>query len=1114
MTFKYSPNCSQFEKSRRTVSFPVFANNTDEKNQTIKIMGSFLDDYLPGLIANLISCDIVDLGCGNGDLPYKVAKYMNAVCHKKIIYHGIEKEEEFVNQTKEKLLTLEVVDSQLVQGDCFGEEIDKLVNNPVLLISSQVIFYLNGSFDLYIKRIIQKTGLVAIIIAQADGSYLNKVGQSYGDPLKRTETENLLYNTLTTHTNFSHIKILYSSLIYFPKSVTYEKMIEIASSDFATIDPSSQDYKTRALLEFIAGRKLEYLNCTNELSHFIGDTYTNIQKNANNARYWNYMTITVPKTYMNQEDMKKEWQKAQRLKLSGNITSFEAAIEEGNYEISYALFKQGIVTCELRNNYHYSFIKEKLNMITSYLRYELKLSLGWQEMLKFLFNFELDEREGFRVYKSLEILKMQSIKYNYSVIYHLPDAASEAKVCADSKGNLFRGWLSKEFGKSNFMNHFSSIVLYPAIFEAAYLAPLVITSIFIPDKIAQYELAIGLSLIYNSFWKKFFYTSNSAVHYIKGDDFLLQLYLFDEKYYDSLKFQNSEGQTTLHKAILTSDTDNAKKVDNLLSCSKSIVDSIINIKDVRGQSALHEAAYQGNLQIIKNLLQKGADINASKAPSLLSLGFDLLFLSGKIIYLHGYFTSWVKTHNPTDFGIYKKTITLGILSVIYFTSDILNAKLPDTIYYFAFLHRLNSYDDWDGLNNISRIYLDYDYDTALHISTKKNYTDIAKYLITHHDMSINALNAKGESALHFAAANNNYELLTLLLGFEHNATSGGNYSAISLMKQKIDINHQESGWQLYKLLDYLIKSILLYLGSNGLFKTFSEILFLKVINDEIFSSSHAINSATPLHYAIGGMSLSETNVEMRSLYKVYEEKPKLMDIPGEQIRKTCEGHRSILYLIQKGADLELTMSYHHDFLVEMMPYVFTKAISIFLPISKSLQIAIFLLSQILLSCNKIALRPIDLIQQNLAQQNLNIDCEYDALKQFTVLNFYHDVNRLSLLDPRYFLYKLKFITDNDQIYMKDYGMYKGGSGRDIFYVYCNFLGKNDGKLLIIKDYRTDEDKIIFLNCGNNHHIDYKLDILNTKLSTILYFNEAENNELVTLLDIHIDNLGEIDFMFE
>lgn len=1026
--------CSEFKKSRRLITFPVFSNATDEKNQTIKVIGAFLNDYLPNLISNITTCNVVDLGFGNGDLPYKVANYMNATCNQKVIYEGIEDLKDFVMETNSRLSTLSYVDGKLIQGDCFGDDIDKLVNNPVLLIASQVIFYLDDVND-FIQRLVQKTGLVAIIIAQADGSYLNKIGQAYGNLKKKTGTEIPVEDALATYTSFHHIKILYSSMIFFSANLTYDKLLELASKRFEDLEQNSQDFKIRSLLEFIAGGKLEYLNCTGKLEHFIADIIFSLKNNKDNIKYWNYMTITVPKPNMSPEGMQVVWNKVQKLKLSGDVIAFEDAIKEGNYEIAYTLFKQGIVTCELRN-YSYNSLTEVSNIIQSYVRYELRLSSGWPDLFKFL-GYDLDERIKFRDYISPEVLYMQSIKYKYSVIYGISNETDKINSIVKSEGLLSRKWLSN---KVEWMSGFaSSIVFYPAFFELGCAFPLALI-LMNSDRVTQQELGLGLIFMYNSFWKKFFYTSNSAIHYIKGDDFLLQLYLFEENNYDSLRFQNSEGQTALHKAILTNDSI---KVNNLLSCSKSTVDSIIHIKDVRGRLPLHDAVEYGNLKTSIILVEKGSDINAHVITSPFGLMFDLLFLSGKVIYLHGYFTSCIRGAGLREFSDSFKSIKLLGLGALYSITNYFDMKFPDSIYYFAFLHRLNPYENLKNLYNIQTIYDGYSYNTILHLGAEKSHTELTKYLVTLKNIDLNARNAKGETILHIVAAKHNLELLDLLL------------------EKKVNINQQTNSWSFSQVGMSLIEISLLYSSSTNIVKSFSEVIFIKVVHDEIFNVASYMHSATALHYTV----LNE-----------------LQDISANTVIK----------LLENGANPDLKMSYDSKFGTQIIPYLIAKGVALLAPMLFKIEmtaiykVPIFLLSQGILLYNTQEFKPIALLKD---QESYS----YKYLKQYTTCN----------------------VNNDHIIHMNEYGTYQGQEGKDIFYIHHDFQGKSEGYALIIKNYNVVEDQIICDHCNHssNNQLKYIFDQLNNQPATILYFENELPDICVILFGIYIAHLKDIDFVF-
>lgn len=843
----------EYARARREKVFSVFTSNTDSKNYTVKVAGAFLDNYLPGLIDHLSNCDIVDLGTGNGYLSQKTAEYMHGKCIDKIInYQGIEARENSVDQTISKLKTLDYVNGKIIQGDCFGSEVDQLVNQPVLLIASHVVYYLKDlSLNEFIDKIFNKMGLVSIIIAQAEGSVLNKVIGAYAGA---KGTENYVEVAISTHNvNFSHIKILYSSTIIFPKKISQEKLLSLAQADFEALE--RQEQEIRSLLEFSAGISIEELFCSDseKLAHLISDLYTNMQLNEGNICFWSYMQITVPKDKMNQESMKLEMAKINDLMLSGNITSFERAIAGGDYEIAIELHKQGVMSCKI-HQISYSYITEIFKMIDSYLRYELRLSSGWPEILGYFFN--LDERTQFRDYSSPELLRIQNIKYNYLVTYGLPNPAIKANNLVESEGSSFRAWAG---------NSLTNLASYPFLYEFAASFILFAASFkIIPSSFARNGLSLGMLMVYNSFWSKFFYTSNSAIHYIKGDDFLFQLYLLNKTNLESLRFQNSEGQTALHKAILSKDTT---KIHNLLSCDNSIVNNIINIKDSRGKIPLHNAieADMGD-NIIEILIEKSTAIDIS-TPSIIA---DFLFFGGKFIYLYAYFIDWIKEQKP--YQIRASYLRLATLTSLYTLTSYFDIKLLDKIYYFTFAHRLNYYDNWKESSSSNHIQDKYSCDTALHLSVKHNREAVTRQLLARNDTKINALNIKGESALHLAAANNNTILIDLLL------KNGANINIQANLFNSVPI---------YLLGDFTIKAFSLYCGANNLLSTIAEIIFISVIRDELFGSFQPAISPAPIHYATS-------------------------------IKTTTK-------LIENGANPEATITYYGNAYLQIIPYLAAKS---------------------------------------------------------------------------------------------------------------------------------------------------------------------------------------------
>jgi ankyrin repeat protein len=903
-------------------------------------------------------------------------------------------------------------------------------------------------------------GLVAIVIAQADGSILNKFSQSYANynisnEGKLINTEVVLENSLSRYKDFHHIKVFYNSIIQFPPNIKYDQLMKIALAEFDSFEKGARDYNIRCLLEFSAGTPLEYLNCTNQTSSFIGDIYTHILLNGGNLSFWNYLTITVPIENMNEEQMGIEFNKIKKLYLSGNVTSFESAINEGNYEISLSLIKQGLVSCELQN-YEYKQSNLLLNSAKEFLKFNLRIELLLPEFLKYLFNFDSNEHASVRSFNSSIIKTMQVTKYNYTVNSDLVEKLLNERNEVASSGKSAREFLSEYIS-------FSSLPLLTELaFSSCLLAPF-----FIIKGPLNSILALSLNAQYINFYKKFLFASDSVANYIKGDEFIWQMYLFDKYNYDSLMSSNSEKQNILHTSILSNDIE---KAHSLLACDAKIVDNIVNFYDVKRYLPLHYACENGDLRITKALILKGSDVNAKIQPSYISSSFDIMFLLGKATYLYAYFTGWVKNDDLNE------VVKLGALSSIYTVMQFFKIKFPDNLYYLSFIHRINPYNTWeDHLNKINQIYNGYNYDTPLHLSSKANHSDIVKYLLKQNNIDIKALNAKGESALHLAAANNNLEIIILLL------------------ENDLGINQRAYNMYYYPLCDLLIKLTTICFTSNSWAKTFSELVFLKVIHYDMFGSFHTIIGATPLHYALGSMNLSNINFHNNIINK------------SENIsRKTIE------YLIDNGADPDITMNYYGNYDLEIIPYIFAKLVIslnnkmpiIYKPMILLASQVIFSMvtSQKFFSYTNEELKPIDLIKENNETQNI-----YNLIKQYTVQNYYRDKNELSYLDIKYYFYQLNIISDNDNIYINEFGMYKGGSGKDVFHIGRNFEGQKDGFKVIIKDFKVNEDKIAIYG-HNNINLTLQKDILFNKVATTIFLDDQP---FITLAGVEVRDLAEL-----
>lgn len=1083
-------NCSQYDTSefrgnRRSVTFPVFANKTDEKAQTIKITTSFLNSDISGLIANISSSyfshDIVDLGSGSGELAYLVSQYMGGTfkahnISRNVTYFAMDKEIELVNKSKSKLATLEFLNHTIIQGDCFSKQVDQLIEKPMLLIASQMIYYADeAALNRFIDLVAQKTGRVTIVIAQANGSFLNKMGPTYDSSKKIDTTEPRVTDGFAKYNiSLHHIKLYYSSRIFFPNNISYEKLVEISLPKFENLK-NIADQETRCLIEFIAGTSIERLICMdkNKFYHFLEDLYNHLKLNNFELKFWNYAFFTVPHEFMSMEKMNSEFKKLSTLHLSGNTSSFLDAINEGNYEVSYAIYKQGVMSCQLRDHVYKPI--SLYNHIKSLIKYELRLKQGWKEFLE-LFDINLNDNAEYTNYNSTELFKMQSTKYNYNLIYGIPNLADNISHIYSPNGNNIREWyINKIFedlsvlqfiNSNKFVLNSLSTILFEFIPSLILALPTILLSYNYPNQVSSAATSSSLLMIYCSFWKKYFLSSNMDIHYIKGNEFYLQLYLSNQSNYESLRFKNSDGETALHKSLISQDIE---KAANLLSCSSDIVKNIIQIKDNQGKLPIHYASEYGNLEILESILLRDGDINALAKQSYISYFFDLLFLLGKALYLFTSTSNLIKLEDGHEKINWLNSVATG--AIYYLTNFYLNLKFPDGIYYIAFLNRLNTHSDWENtFFNINRIYESYSLDTPIILSSKHNNTASFLYLINQKNINLYIENAKGETALHFAAANNNLDIMS------------------KLIEKNFDVNKQTNEGILCPVADALAKVLTLLAGYDGMLSSLSQIIFLKVLYNEVFTSFHIVNKATALHYAIGGIKLST------------------YDFSSDKIKSNLSKLNTVIKLVESGADPDLTMSYAENLDIQIIPYILTKfTLTALIPkneiiISSNYKIGILFLWQILFPYTTSKLKPIDLLPEKQGEI-------YQYLKQHTVEHPYTDIKNFHWLDPRYYLYKFNILSDDDNIVMDEYGTYKGGSGKDIFNLDCNYLGKDQGFIIIIKGFNPKEDSFNIYNCHSTDQINYKETTHLGNISTIAYLNNNQDDILAIFWGVSLAEIN-------
>ena len=318
--------------TRRDSTFPTFVKRTNEKDQTTQIAATFMGEILPKLMD---ACTVLDVGMGEGDLSAKVASYMNGTCEN-VYYEGIDQSQSLLKASEKKLITIGIKNYRLIVGDCFGEDIDRLMTHPTLLIASQVLFYA-PDIKQFIDKVIEKLGLVALIIGQANNSFLNVMNKKYGLTYKKTDTETTVDGIFKGFSNINSFKVLYSATIEFPIHIdllkAFSRVLEVPMTSLIAIT-NPEEREARELLEFIAGAPLEHVEYCGKRDAFLKDVAEHLSNTGGHIQFWNFMSIVVPTP-----EVKNQLEKQQ---MFMNCRAFLDANISGNHLMKVEILRQGI----------------------------------------------------------------------------------------------------------------------------------------------------------------------------------------------------------------------------------------------------------------------------------------------------------------------------------------------------------------------------------------------------------------------------------------------------------------------------------------------------------------------------------------------------------------------------------------------------------------------------------------------------------------------------------------------------------------------------------------------------------------------------------------------------
>lgn len=1050
----------QVNNDRRANNFETFVGSTNEKQQTSDITSTLLENYIFKVNEFLQSISVVDLGVGQGTLSSKVATSLKGQCNE-LSYDGIDREAKFIDKNRKIFLTLEIKESKFIVGDCFGGDVDQLVDHPTILIASQVVFYAPDVGN-FIDLIVRKMGAVAFVIGQTNPSFLNKMSKQYAGTHKQKDVESKVEKSLINHSEkILSSNILYSSYIDFPKIKDLE---EIAYDCYDCItDPNKR--KARELMESMCGTPLEYIEYKNKLDSYMGDLQAHLAKMNGQGIFWNFMQVIIPNEGDNNQKLQDAVKVIYSQKFSGNLIEPNKAIIEGNVEALRDILKSGMIIPEISDPksitlFEKFLLSTRLYPILLFFREDTKFTSDRKEHItRALEGYDRDISE--LLWDNVED---NTYETNIKIIYH------EIEKIAS--------YTSQEALKST--------AAYPFLLRGiADIFRLVFVSVRANDIFMKFDLyrhqLLVISCFYMNLYTIYMHSNTDFVvaHSLAIDGRTRIFTKFLPYIKNSLNTQSGTGKTALHYALENNNTEIAKLI---LSCNETRID----IRDNKGYLALHYAANTGNIKIIKYFIEnREINLNEETYTTLLHFVYNTQAQSS--------ITFFVCSFLPKIGNYYNDMFLFQIFDRIY--KHILAGFIIRNILLWKITTPeatlLPSYATEELSNMLPS---DLKKDSLLHLAIRNNHSETALWLLEK-GVSLTS-NLDGMSPVHLAAANNNINLIKVILqknitqlsklaylresylSYTAKAVVSASLVAMPILATNpiINNNHQYSHARDTGV--YLI---------NLLWSLYS--LYNKKSN--LYGKKYG----NVLHFAASGI-VDINNIAQNYFNKTYHDSRNLTKEQDMQKLATLE------FLVKNELDVDYGLKFGFSSLNPILlgaglPYSLSWFIhfsNIFDKLYGFITWSIILI-EVLYYEN---IRPIDLVEKYVYDPDTNttsISSSYEFLKQYTSVDFIREMTYMEYLP-----YCLGLHSKNDLISIKEYGTYSGGDGNDTFILTRNFEGKERDLKIIIKDYQEKDKIILDVSFGifDISDIKYVTHQLLNENATTLY--TKDDQAIVTLLN--------------
>jgi len=344
------------ESKRTSDWFSAFVGATTEKIEIAKFLEKLIKLFVEGLPETSLKgmqCSVMDVGMGEGTLAGKIAQTLKDHCFY-VDYRGIDRDGQFVAQTRAKLAYIKVDEQRIIEGDCFSQDLDQLPNNPSLVVVSHVAYY-TPDVRGFIKSLVQKMGkdTILVFVHAPMASDHMCLRQEYGAAMNMDVTKTIkeaietqqsppLFLETQQEPILSLWNLFFTSFLSFPESVSFEDLSRITSAAYENIK-EEHELTIRNLLEFIVQRPMEALREEKILGAYVEKMTKTLCREVNKFHIWTNMQIVVSRDSGFYNMVKTAVHDLIRHSDSEGFSALHIAAQKGRLPIIECLVEQGII---------------------------------------------------------------------------------------------------------------------------------------------------------------------------------------------------------------------------------------------------------------------------------------------------------------------------------------------------------------------------------------------------------------------------------------------------------------------------------------------------------------------------------------------------------------------------------------------------------------------------------------------------------------------------------------------------------------------------------------------------------------------------------------------------